>query len=132
MKKIVVLLLLMFSTNVLAEWTRVDSDGEITVFVDVQTIRKVGSKVKMWTLMDFKTVQQFISTLDTIRYLSGANHKEYDCEEETTRFLDFHWYSENIASGHIVYSQTNMKEEPESVIPGTLPEQLLRIACGKK
>ena len=131
MKKILILLLLMVSTSVFAEWTRVGSDGEITVFVDLQTIRKVGSKVKMWTLMDFKTVQQ-VSTLDTTTYLSGANHKEYDCEEETTRFLDIHRYSENIASGHIVYSQTNMKDEPESVIPGTLPEQLLRIACGKK
>jgi hypothetical protein len=131
MKKILILLLLMVSTSVFAEWTRVGSDGEITVFVDLQTIRKVGSKVKMWTLMDFKTVQQ-VSTLDTTTYLSGANHKEYDCEEEATRFLDIHRYSENIASGHIVYSQTNMKDEPESVIPGTLPEQLLRIACGKK
>ena len=131
MKKILILLLLMVSTSVFSEWTRVGSDGEISVFVDFQTIRKVGSKVKMWTLMDFKTVQQ-VSTLDTTTYLSGANHKEYDCEEETTRFLDIHRYSENIASGHIVYSQTNMKDEPESVIPGTLPEQLLRIACDKK
>ena len=53
-------MLLMVSTNVMAEWTEVSSDGaDMTGYVDYGTIKKKGNKVKMWRLFDFKTVQKF-------------------------------------------------------------------------
>ena len=44
MKLLIAALLAVFSTNVLAEWTRVDDD----TYVDLSTIRKSGDRVKMW------------------------------------------------------------------------------------
>jgi hypothetical protein len=70
MKKILVLLLLMVSTNVMAEWTEVSSSNDVaglTVYVDTGTIKRKGNKVKMWSLDDFKTVRES----EGYRYLSA-------------------------------------------------------------
>lgn len=103
MKKIMALLLLIVSTNVFAEWTKVTvtSDRDMTVYVDYETIKKKGNKVKMLDLTEFKTVHKNKS----YRYLSQLSLNEYDCEEETRRMLDFHWYAENMKKGNIVYSE---------------------------
>ena len=132
MKKVLVLLLLMVSTNVFAEWTRVtdNSDGDMTVYVDLGTIKRKSNKVKMWRLYDFKTVQ--IIAEDNTRYLSSVGRDEYDCEEETSQSLDYHWYSGNMRRGEIVFSGTTTKMEAKSVMPGSIGEGLLKIACGKK
>ena len=102
MKKILTLLLLIVSTSVFAEWTKVtvSSDRDMTVYVDYETIKKKSNKVKVLDLLDFKTVHKNKS----YRYKSQLSLNEYDCEEETRRMLDFHWYSENMKKGNIVYS----------------------------
>ena len=130
MKKLTLLLLLMVSTSVFAEWTRVarNDDAGLTVYDDLGTIKKKGNKVKMWDLFDYKTVQKSAGD----RYLSSMSRSEYDCEEETTRMLDLHHYSGNMKQGEIVYSVTNIKDEATSVRPETMEEILFKVACGKK
>ena len=130
MKKILVLLLLMVSTNVFAEWTRVDNspDGNMIVYIDYETIKKKGNKVKIWSLIDFKTVQK--SSYG--KYLSFVSRNEYDCEEETRRMLDLYSYSGNMRDGEQVYSQSNIKDEGTSIIPVSIDEVLFKIACSKK
>ena len=129
MKKLTLLLLLICSTNVLAEWTRVtgSSDGDMTVYVDFGTIKRKENKVKMWYLYDLKTIKK----TENIRYLSTISHNEYDCEEETSRMLDYYWYSGNMKNGDMVYSSTNLKNEPIAIIPNTINEILFKIACSK-
>ena len=131
MKKILVLLLLMVSTSVFAEWTRVteSADGGYTLYIDYGTIKKKGHKLKVWNLFDYKTVR--IGAANE-RYLSALTRFEYDCEEETERGLDYYWYSRNMRQGEIVRSITNIKDETESVMPGSMIETLFKIACGKK
>ena len=129
MKKIVLLLLLMISTSVFAEWTEVGQSADgMTAYVDFGTIKRKGNKVKMWKLFDYKTVKE--SGVD--RYLSEMRRGEYDCEEETIGLFDWHWYSGNMAEGEIVRSNTNIKDAIQSVIPGSMGETLFKIACGKK
>jgi hypothetical protein len=132
MKKILILLLLMISTNVFAEWLRFadNDDGNETVYVDLETIKRKGNKVKMWNLFDFKTAK--ISPLDNRSYLSQLSLNEYDCEEETNRTLDFYFYSGNMRGGEVVASQSNIKQEPTAILPGSMGEGLFKIACGKK
>ena len=132
MKKILILLLLMVvSTNVMAEWTRVSesADGDITYYVDTGTIKRKGNKVKMWDLFDYKTVQK---SSDGKEYLSSLSRNEYDCEEETKRMLDFYWYSGNMKNGGVVISYPNVKDEGTSILPESIGETLFKIACGKK
>ena len=133
MKKLTLLLLLMVSTNVMAEWTKVgkSKDGDMTVYVDFGTIKEKGHKVKMWDLFDHKTVQ---IDVENERYLSTLIHNEYDCEEDTIQLLDIYWYSGNMRGGEIVSSQTNLKDETEtrSILPDTIQSVLFKKTCGKK
>ena len=135
MKKILVLLLLMISTTsvVFAEWTRVTGsfDGDMTVYADFGTIKRKGHKVKMWRLFDFKTIQKGLGG-ESERHLSSVSRDEYDCEGETERQLDIHWYSSNMGQGEIVWSLTNIKNEASSVIPRSISESLFNIACSNK
>jgi hypothetical protein len=120
----------MVSTNVFAEWTAVSesANGIATVYVDFETIKKKGNKVKIWDLLDLKTAQKF----ENDRYLSTIQRMEYDCEEETGRTLDYYLYSGNMRNGEIVYSSKNIKDEPKSILPGSIDEGLFKIACYKK
>ena len=130
MKKLLILLLLLVSTSVFAEWIRIGkyNDDDMTVYVDFGTIKKKGNKAKMWSLYDYKTVKKWAN----INYLSQLSRNEYDCEEETKRMLDFYWYSGNMRQGEIVYSHKNIKEEAESIVPESIDYFLLKIACDKK
>ena len=133
MKKIIILILLVVSTNVFAEWTEVGDSvhagsKNVTSYADLETIKKKGHKVKMWILYDFKTAQN----AGNVRYLSAMIHNEYDCEEETLRILDLHTYLEGMGYGGVVYSETNIKYEAEAIRPGTIEKGLFKIACGKK
>ena len=130
MKKLTLLLLLMISTNVFAEWTEVSGNDALglTAYIDFGTIKRKGNKVKMWTMYDFKTVQK----VDNYRYLSLMTRFEYDCEEDAVRQLDIHIYSGNMKQGKTVDSVTNIKNEATSVRPDTIEETLFKIACGKK
>ncbi len=125
MKKIVIMMLLFASTNVLAEWTRLGGTDDSTGYVDIQSIRKNGNKVKMWKLVDYKTAQDR-------SYLSILVREEYDCLEETKRSLDMYAYSGNMRNGDIVFSNANITEQPKTVLPGSNGEGLLKIACGGK
>ncbi len=127
MKKLT-LLLLMVSTNVFAEWTDVGSNDEMIVYNDLSSIKKQANQVKMWSMFDFKTVKK----IENDSFLSQLFHYKYDCESETITQLDFIWYSGNMKSGDVVYSQRNMNIEPISVTPESINEHLFKIACGKK
>ena len=131
MKKLLVLLLLMVSTNIFAEWTRVteSADGDMTAYIDFGTIKRKGNKVKMWHLQDYKAV---FKQKWRISYLSGASYYEYDCEEETIKMLDLYLYSGNMGHGESVGSRTKIKDEAKSVIPGSITETLFKAACSKK
>lgn len=130
MKKVVVLLLLMVSTNVFAEWSKLgdSSDKESTVYVDFETIKRKGNKVKMSYLLDFKSVK----TIGNISFLSSVFYTEFDCEEETGRLIDASLYLRNMLMGGVVDSMSNMKNEPTSIQPLTTEQLLFKIACYKK
>ena len=123
MKLLIAALLAVFSTNVLAEWTRVDDD----TYVDLSTIRKSGDRVKMWDLLDFKVVQ----TVNGQRFLSMQGQDEYDCKEETSRHLAIIAYSKNMGAGEAIYSTGAMHQEPRPIPPGSVLEVKFKVACGK-
>jgi len=122
----------MITTNVIAEWTKVtdSKDGETNVYIDYGTIKKKGNKVKMWSLIDYKTVQKIKFKNDN--FLSSLSRQEYDCEEETTRVLDLYLYSGNMKTGNNLFSYSNIKDEPASTRPDTIESVFYKIACHKK
>jgi hypothetical protein len=130
MRKLTLLWLLLVSTNVLAEWTLLESAGSedgFDVYVETKSIRRDGNKVKMWNMYDYKKVK-----VDVKSYLASVSHVEYDCKEETLKLLDLFWYTGNMGQGVPVFSNTNIKKDPISIMPETIHESLFNIACRNK
>jgi hypothetical protein len=78
-------------------------------------------------MYDYKKVK-----VDVKSYLASVSHVEYNCKEETLRLLDLFWYTGNMGQGQPVFSNTNIKKDPISIIPETIHESLFNIACDKK
>jgi hypothetical protein len=133
MKKILIMLLLLVSTNVFAvDWVKVVTaqNGDITSHVDSQSIRRDGNKVRVWVLFDYKSVQVLAD--NKTRYLSLLAKEEYDCFEDTSRTLDEHWYSEKMGTGNIVLSLPNLTTPAQSVLPGSVFATILKAVCATK
>ncbi|OQW62746.1 MAG: hypothetical protein BVN29_18485 [Nitrospira sp. ST-bin5] len=90
-------LLFLSSDSALAEWiaiAKMEKFG-VTIYVDPNTIRRVGDRVMMWQLWDFKTSQ----TVADYNLLSTKTYDEFDCLRERSRRLAFIDYSDNMGRG---------------------------------
>jgi len=130
MKKLLLTLVLAFmNTSAMAEWTVVEwnhEDGGLTLYVDYITIRKVGNKVKMLSLVDFKVVEKGETDL-----FSSRTQDEFDCEEKKMRQLYYALYSGSMGSGKMEHANgEHLKWTP--VEPESMEEAKWKIACGKK
>jgi hypothetical protein len=70
----------------MATWIAVDSNKKLTAYVDTATIRRAGSIVKIWNLLDLKTA---VGPGSNEPYLSVKVQTEYDCTGEQVRILSF-------------------------------------------
>ena len=103
------------------EWVSVSGNvGErltaSTVYVDPDTIRRDGEVVKLWGLMDFKTIQ----TEPSPPHLSVKSQREFDCVEERVRLLALTVFSGHLGSGNAVYSYTDSKDQVIAVEPDSV------------
>ena len=131
MKKILMMLLLLVSTNVLAvDWVKVGGavDGSVTTYVDPQSIRKDGNKVRLWDLKDYNSGQ----VIGNKTFLSTIMRGEYDCFEYTKRSIDLYIYTGHMGGGNIVFSEQNQTDPAISAPPGSDFENVLKIVCPTK
>ena len=126
---IVITLLVLSSEPVHAEWMLVSGDDAtgLAVYVDPGTIRRNGDLAKMWQLLDYRTVQ----TVAGDSLLSMKRFSEYDCTAERTRLLGYTWFSGNMGSGKLGYSNSD-ETKWIPVAPQSMNQTLWIFACGKK
>jgi hypothetical protein len=128
MKYLVMILLSVISGNVAAEWVEVNHNEHATGYANPATIVKDGNIVKMWQLVDFKTITKFT---DGAPFMSDKSQEEYDCKEKQSRTIIYSLRSGNMGEGAVVFSDSNpTKWEP--VMSGSKMEQFWNIACGMK
>ena len=121
------LMLLVTATAARAEWVLVDDGDQIITYVDRSTIRRSGNLVKMWHMMDFKTVQ----TVEPYNFYSGTYQVEYECKEETSKNLALNVYSGKVGTGKSLYTYAK-PGDAIPISPRSIAEALWKIACGKK
>ena len=121
------LMLLLTATAVRAEWSPASDNDQFIQYVDTATIRRNGNLVKMWDLVDFKTVQ----TVSGVFYFSDKSQREYDCKEERSRTLAFAWFDGKMGYGKVVYSDNDISMKWAPIQPESTGEALWKIACGK-
>lgn len=125
---IMVPLLLLSSRPAYADWMWIDKGKPgMTIYVNPDTIRRTGDRVKMWELFDFETAQKMARD----PHLSFKMHSEYDCTEERKRELAVMFFAGNMGRSKVVYSNST-KEKWESVPLGSANHDLWIFACGKK
>lgn len=129
MKRLLLITLLLLSSGpAYGEWVSLgESEEEITVYVDPDTIRGKGNLVKMWHLFDLKTIQTYRGS----SFVSIKAQRQYDCLEERSRLLREIGFSNKMGRGNVVYSFSITKEW-KPVAPASNNLLLWGIACGKK
>lgn len=75
------LLLVLVSSNALAEWINVGGNEYSTIFADPASILRVGNMVKMLSLYDTDIAQ----LVGSISFMSSKTLDEYDCTEKKNR-----------------------------------------------
>jgi hypothetical protein len=124
---LLIILLFLSNSPAYAEWVEIAAtDYGMTVYVDSDTIRRKGDLVKMWSLLDYKTLQ----TDPGGSYLSTKQQGEYDCAEERMRFHALTSFSGNMENGTVVYNLDETKWIP--VAPESRGQALWKFACGEK
>ena len=129
MKPLIAVLLAVFSTGAMAEWTYLTSreDNAFDVYIDKTTIRKRGNVAKMWELRDFKAPQKEASG----SYLSSRMLEEYDCVEIRQRLLALTDFSGNMGSGQIIFNHQYDNNKWADIAPDTVNMGLWKAACKK-
>ncbi len=125
-KAILILLLAAVSNGAAAEWVNVSTDDSgSTIYADPSTIRKVGNRVKMWVLFDYRK-----ATLDAgDKIMSKRKHEEYDCKKKQIRLLYLSKHSGRFTEGKVVYLNDIPYNKWVPVVPGSVFEDLWRYAC---
>jgi hypothetical protein len=109
-----------------ADWLPFGTTEDGVIYIDLDNIRRKGNVVKIWTLTDEKSEQP----KNGQSYLSTQLHHQYDCEEETVRFLAMFYRSEKMGEGKLVHSITTASEWMP-IPPNGLLRDLLRMVCKK-
>lgn len=126
-------LLFLSSVPAYAEWVEVEKDyllpGLQTVYVDPESIRREGSLVTLWQLIDFRVMQG--SARGPARFLSTKTHKQFDCAEQRLRLLAFMECSRGMGTGTPANGYVD-KGNWLSVEPDSINQALWEVACGKE
>jgi len=126
-KLFLILLLAVTSNRAMAEWVELGSRDNSSVYADPATIQKTDNGIKMWWLIDFRTS----ASGDSEPHMSMKTLSEFDCNEERLRTHSSAWYSEHMAEGNVVSSNSDI----DHWVPGgTSPvnKALWEFVCRKK
>ena len=127
-KLLLILTLTIISSNVLADWTLVQTGKESDEYVDSATIRISGNIAKMWSLTNISKNIKNIRPGE--KAFAVKTVREYDCKEHKSRALFVAWYNDYMGTGGIERSSESPDSKWKEVTPG-IRESHWKIACGK-
>ena len=127
-KLLLILTLTIISSNVLADWTLVQTGKESDEYVDTATIRISGNLAKMWSLTNISKNIKNIRPGE--KAFAVKTVREYDCKEHKSRALFVAWYNDYMGTGGIERSSESPDSKWKEVTPG-IRESHWKIACGK-
>jgi hypothetical protein len=118
--------LLLASSTVLADWTRISSDKDIySAYADKESIRRQGEMVRMQGLYDFRR-QDF--TPGGKGLFSTVVLREYDCDQRRVRLLSSIDFAGPMGTGGAVDTNVHTGRW-ENVVSGALDDAFWNIAC---
>ena len=121
MKKILLLLTILISSNVFADWVLIGGtpDGDL-MYADKDTILKERNKVKFWRKINY------INPIN--KMASSRSYEEADCKKRTLMTLTFSSFSENDFQGKML-SSFEPPPKIEYIAPDTMDELIYEYVC---
>ena len=120
------MVLILISTPVAAEWTMIQTSDNENVYVDFDTLQKNGALVTVSTLNDYNFVQQK-------KELSTQFTELHDCKHKKFKALSISYYSENMAKGNVI--EASRFNEPEiawsDIVNYSVGELKANIICSR-
>ncbi len=107
------------------QWAKVVENDQSVFYYDAAYVRKNGSLVHAWVLMDFKVPGYY----NDQPYQSFVALKMFDCASELIQAKTIHLYSGPMGTGDVVGSSNDSSKPPEPVAPGTMDSGLLDAVC---
>lgn len=127
-KMLVAITLMLSSSYSFAEWSYFTQSNSAHIYADLGKLKNKGSISKLWTLNNYAEVQK---TKSGKEYFSTMELTEYDCKGEQRRNIS--WIAkENIWADGNVIVQDNSIDEWTPIVPGSIGEDSLKVACGYK
>lgn len=121
MKKILLLLTILISSNVFADWILLGGSEDMSsVYVDLDTILKEGKKTKFWRKVNY------VNTVSGM--LSSRTYEEVDCKKRTIITLSFTAFSELNFEGKML-SSFEPPPKIEYIAPDTVDELIYEYVC---
>ncbi|MCX6210921.1 MAG: hypothetical protein NTZ59_15800 [Bacteroidetes bacterium] len=124
MKKIILILLLLISSSVLAEWKYITRTDEDKFYYEPSSIKKTKTYTKAWILLDFKEPV----TYKGITYLSNKSLWHLNCVDEEQKTVQSLSYSDHMGTGQMVDFR-NDKIDWASIVPDTNQEVIFKVIC---
>lgn len=109
-------------------WVKVGSDESDATYANPSSIRRNGSMVKMWDIVDYKKARSINKSFKP--YKSTMGQSEYDCQNERLRRISSSLRSKHMAKGDVVFSNDESGEWI-ALPPDSRGKRLWAVACGK-
>ena len=113
-----------------SRWAEVGSGNDTTVYVDTQSVRRNGSKVRIWLKWLYTSAPE-TSGYPKKKYLAEKALDIYNCTERSSATLQIIRYANADASGEVVESLSipESKIEYRDLAPETIGERILNYVC---
>ena len=116
-----------------ANWVEIGGNDSVTAYVDADSIRHVGPKVKTWLKWEWVRPQPVPNTFPEKTYQLEKQLQVSDCVAGRLAVIQGTYYSSldgadvvnsySIAEGKVAYTE---------VVPETIGESILKFACAPK
>lgn len=125
-KLITVLLftLMVVTTSAWAEWINIGENGEATIYIDKESIRKEGNLRKVWQFYDLKIKNDKGA-------MSIRSRIEIDCKNERVRPMSFSAFSEAMLRGTLLAFDDLPDSRWRDAAPNTPAESAVKISCAE-
>jgi len=121
------------SETAAVEWIMVAETGPVEegfiTYAGPATIRRSGTTVRMVSLIDSTMAEDVARERHRV---SWKDEWEYDCQDRQVRPLQFTEYAGRMGTGEKMFSHRVPTFVWSKLTPGSVGEQLWRIACGKE
>ena len=133
MKKLLVLagcLALLPCAPALAAWQEIPFNDQVTIYVDITTIKVDGDNIQMVSMLDLKTPGKDPKTNKALSSIIGLN--EFACGKQQYRPLEVKLFTGNKGAGTLISDEKLSNSPYEQIVSGSWVVGVYKTACGIK